>query len=382
MAKGNSTRLTDKFIRALKPPAAGNVRYTDSEVPGFAVRLTAAGAVAFVLDYRLDDRNRRGTLGRWPDWNASAARDLAIEYRKLVSQGVDPFEEQHIETLEELAADYLKLHAAVKKAPGAAKKDRQMLDRLVLPELGKRTKIDKITTKRIEELHISLKETPYQANRVLALLSKMFMLAVKWKSIPENPCKGIEKFPEQPRERYLKKDELIRLVAALDAFPDRNIASALALMMLTGCRKTEALTATWDQFDVGEGVWTKPSHHTKQKRVHRVPLNAAAVALLTGIKRTKSPYVFPGRVEGQPLQDVKKAWETMRQTAQVPDLRMHDLRHSYASMLASQNLSLPIIGQLLGHTQAQTTKRYAHLLDEPLKQATDLVGNLIERARG
>lgn len=381
MAAKNSTRLTDKFIRALKPPPTGNKVYTDSEVPGFGVRITKAGAISFVLDYRLDDRNRRGTIGRWPDWNASAARDEAIDKRKLVSKNIDPFEERHIETLEELKEDYLKLHARVKKSPGAAKKDEQILDRLIIPVLGKHTKIDKITTKKIEQLHIGLKDTPYQANRVLALLSKMFSLAVKWKSIPDNPCKGIEKFPEQPRERYLKKDELVRLVATLDAFEDRNIASAIALMMLTGCRKTEALTATWDQFDLEEGVWTKPSHHTKQKRTHRVPLNAAAVTLLQGITHKDDTYLFPGRVEGQPLQDIKKAWETIRQAAEVPDLRMHDLRHSYASMLASSNLSLPIIGQLLGHTQAQTTKRYAHLLDEPLKEATDLVGNLIEDAR-
>ncbi|HEB85560.1 MAG TPA: site-specific integrase [Gammaproteobacteria bacterium] len=381
MATKDSTRLTDKFIRSIKPPAKGNARYTDSEVPGFAVRITATGAIAFVLDYRLDDRNRRGTIGRWPDWNASSARDEAIDKRKLVSQSIDPFEKKHIETLVELKDDYLALHADVKKRAISAKKDRQMLDKHILPTLGKHTRIDRVTTKQIEKLHVSMKDTPYHANRMLALLSKMFNLAIKWKSLSENPCKGIDKFPEPPRERYLKKDELVRLVAALDAFEDRNIASALVLMVLTGCRKTEALTATWDQFDLQEGVWTKPSAHTKQRRTHRIPLNAAAVALLEGITRTDSPYIFPGRVEGQPLQDIKKAWETLRQTAEVPDLRMHDLRHSYASMLASSNLSLPIIGQLLGHTQAQTTQRYAHLLDAPLQDATDKVGALIEDAR-
>jgi integrase len=383
MATKHSTRLTDRFIRSLKPPASGYDFYTDGEVPGFGMRVTSAGGIAFVLDYRLDGRNRRGTLGRWPEWSASVAREEAIERRRLVSRGIDPFEE-NIETLEQLADDYIKMHAEVKKSARAALKDRQMLDRLILPEFGKQTRIDKITTKKIEALHISMKATPYQANRVLALLSKMFSLAVKWKSLPENPCKGIEKFPENPRERYLHKDELKRLVVALDAFPDRNIASAIALMMLTGCRKTEALRAEWNQFDLEQGVWTKPSHHTKQKRVHRVPLNAAAVELLKGIHRIRdkeNPYVFPGRVEGQPLQDIKKAWEAIRQAALVPDLRMHDLRHSYASMLASQNLSLPIIGQLLGHTQAQTTKRYAHLLDEPLKEATNLVGQLVDSAR-
>ena len=382
MATSNNTRLTNKFIDSLESPARGNVRYADSEVPGFAVRITSTGVIAFVLDYRIDGRNRRGTIGRYGQaLNATAARVLAGKYRQKVSQNIDPFETQDMPTLEALGKDYLTLHAKVKKAATSARKDEQMIDDLILPKLGKLTRIDTITTKRLEKLHVSMKGTPYQANRVIALLHKMFSLAVKWKHVPDNPCKGIDKFPETPRERYLNKDELKRLVAALDAFPDRNIANAIALMMLTGCRKTEALTATWMQFDVEEGIWTKPSHHTKQKRTHRVPLNTPAVKLLNSIKRTESPYLFPGRIEGQPLQDIKKAWEALRQAAGVPDLRMHDLRHSYASLLASNNLSLPVIGALLGHTQAQTTHRYAHLLDEPLKEATNIAGNLIEGAR-
>jgi len=381
MAAKNSTRLTDKFIRSLNPPAKGNVRHTDSEVPGFAVRITAASAIAFVLDYRLDDRNRRNTIGRWPEYNTTAARSLAIEYRKRVSQGVDPFEQQHVDTLEELANDYLELHARVKKSPASLKNDELMLANHIVPALGKHTKIDRITTKTIERFHIGLKDTPYQANRALALLAKMFSLAIKWNSLSENPCKGIEKFQEQPRERYLTKAELKRLVSALDVCENRTFASAIALMMLTGCRKTEALTATWDMFDLEEGVWTKPSHHTKQNRTHRVPLNAAAVALLQSLPHTDPVYAFPGSKEGQPLLCINRQWRKLRQAASVPDLRIHDLRHSFASMLASKNLSLPIIGQLLGHTQPKTTARYAHLLDEPLKEATDLVGDMIEGAR-
>ena len=401
MAKSNSTRLTDKYIRALTPPAKGNVRYTDSEVPGFAVRITSTGVIAFVLEYRLDGRNRRGTLARWPEYNATAARNLAIKYRGKVSQKIDPFGSADISTLEDLARDYLAhITGKMRKSPTSITKDRQILNRLVLkkplagydddPEprklktpiakLANNTRIDKITVQQIEKLHISLSDTPYQANRVLALLSTMFNLAVKWGQMDKNPCQGIDKFTEQPRERYLDKAELKRLIEVLDHFKDRNIASALVLMMLTGCRKTEALSATWDMFDLEEGVWTKPSHHTKQKRVHRVPLNPAAVALLLGLPKT-SEYIFPGRVEGQPLQDIKKAWEAIRVEAKIPDVRMHDLRHTYASLLASQNLSLPVIGALLGHTQAQTTQRYAHLLDEPLRDATNGVGKLIEGVR-
>jgi integrase len=127
-------------------------------------------------------------------------------------------------------------------------------------------------------------------------------------------------------------------------------------------------------------VWTKPAHTTKQKRIHRAPLNKAAIALLEGLPRD-GDYVFPGRFEGEPIGDIRGFWNKIRETANLQGLRLHDLRHTYASLLASQGLSLPIIGQLLGHTQAHTTHRYAHLLDEPLKDATNIAGNLIEGAR-
>lgn len=380
MATKQNTRLTDRFIRSVKAPERGQRRYTDSEVPGFAVRVTASGVRSFVLDYRLDGRNRRGTIGRWPEWTATVARAKAIKYRQKVSEGIDPFEVVRAETLKELAADYMRLHANVKKRAVSAKSDRRLLDKHILPTLGERTHIDRISTRDIERLHVAMSDTPYQANRVLALLSKMFSLACKWDSLTENPCTGVSKFPELPRERYLKNDELKRLLIVLDGFNNRTISSAVVLMILTGCRKTEALHATWDQFDLNEGVWVKPSAHTKQKREHRVPLNPAAVRLLENCPRV-SDYVFPGAHEGQSLKDIKTAWEKIRTAAKLPDLRIHDLRHTYASMLASSNLSLPVIGQLLGHTQAQTTARYAHLLDAPLRDATDTVGRLIEGAR-
>ena len=379
MASKHSTRLTDKYIRSLKPPETGFSLHTDTEVPGFALRITAAGKRSFTLDYRIHGRNRRMTLKPWPEYNASAARAVALEKRQLIGNGIDPLDVKYADDVAELCAEVIRHLATTGKRPSTLRDYQRMVDQFIVPKIG-RLQVKDVTRRDIERLHKSLADTPYQANRVLALLSRMFSLAVHWEMIERNPVTGIEKFQEVARERYLTKEELKRLVAALDAFPDRNIASALALMMLTGCRKSEALQAEWDQFDLEAGVWTKPSHHTKQKRVHRVPLNAAAVQLLQTLPRI-GPHLFPGRVEGQPLQDIKKAWETLRQAAGAPDLRMHDLRHSYASMLASQNLSLPIIGQLLGHTQAQTTKRYAHLLDEPLRQATNGVGALIEGAR-
>ena len=380
MATQNSTRLTDKFIRSIKPPAKGSKLYADAEVRGLALRAYASGRKSFTLVVTVNgDTLPRQTLATWPEFNATAARQRAVEYRKLAAEGIDPFEEPEITTLGELADSSLDGHAATMQRATTALKDKQTLERIILPELGAKTPVEKITRQRLNKLRTRMKDTPIQFNRTLALLSKMF--SEHFDNPADNPCRKVQRFPEVPREVYLSTEELQRLLVALDEFPDRTIASALVLMILTGCRKGEALNATWDQFDLERGVWTKPSHHTKQKRAHRIPLNPAAVALLKGVPHTDSVYVFPGRVEGQPLQDIKKAWEKLRQAAELPHVRMHDLRHTYARLLAAQNLSLPTIGALLGHTQAQTTNRYAHLIDDKLREATNGVGKLIEDAR-
>jgi integrase len=188
--------------------------------------------------------------------------------------------------------------------------------------------------------------------------------------------------------------------------------------MLTGARKSEVLNATWEMFDLENGIWTKPSSHTKQRKLHRVPLGGHAINLLQQIKQQadedflkeqrknkiakKSPYVFPGPT-GQPLQEVRRTWNTVCRKAGLidqipkkdrngkivkdkkgnpvmmewPNVRLHDLRHSFASILVSSGASLPLIGQMLGHTQVQTTQRYAHLYDDPMREAAELVGKTI-----
>lgn len=379
MATRNSTRLTDKLIRSIQPPEKGNIRYTDSECPGFAIRVTAAGRKAFTLDYRLHGRNRRYTIASWPEYNATAARLKAIDLRKQIGEGIDPLDEKHGATVSQLAEEVMVYLDAKGRSKATLRNYRAMLDHTVVPVLGKR-QIKDVSPRDIEKLHLSLKDTPYKANRVLQLCSTLFSKAVHWEQLKESPVRGIEHFHEEARNVTLDQRELKRLVKALDGYKYRKVANALVLIMLTGCRKTEALSATWDMFDLEGGVWTKPSHHTKQKRLHRVPLNPAAIALLEGLPR-ENEFVFPGQRKGSPLKGINKDWLIIRKTAGLPDLRIHDLRHVYASLLASRNLSLPVIGALLGHTKPQTTARYAHLLDAPLRDATNKVGTLIEGVR-
>jgi integrase len=242
----------------------------------------------------------------------------------------------------------------------------------------------------------------------------MFARAVEWEWRSDNPCTEVARYDEEKRERFLTPDELGRLLAAIAAYPVKRSANAIRLLLLTGARRGEVLRATWDQFDLEAGIWTKPSSHTKQKKRHRVPLSAPAQLLLNEMRRDShkasergkaSPFVFPGASADEPLADIKKAWAAICGKAGLAEriekrtkagkivrqkrngqpvmiwrttVRVHDLRHTYASILASSGQSLQIIGALLGHTQASTTARYSHLLDDPLRQATARVGALVD----
>ena len=242
-------------------------------------------------------------------------------------------------------------------------------------------KVADVTYRDVDALHRSRKRTPYRGNRVLALLSKMFALAIRWHMRADNPVKGVERFPEEKRRRYLSPAELGRLATALDEYQHQQSANAIRLLLLTGARVGEVLGATWDQLELGRGTWTKPGAMTKQKTEHQVPLSAPTRQLLARMKETAtSEHVFPGKATGGPQREIKRAWSTIRKTADLEGARLHDLRHTYAAILASAGQSLPVIGALLGHTQPATTARYAHLYDDPLREATERVGAVVTGA--
>lgn len=181
-----------------------------------------------------------------------------------------------------LAADYLEQHAIPKKRPRSVKNDRSMINRIILPRLGSK-KVAAVQFRDIHRLHVSMKSTPYQANRVLALLSKMLSLAAKWGWRSDNPVKGIERFQETRRERWLSDDELSRLLEVLANHQNQRAANAVRFQLLTGARLGEVLKASWSDIDLERGVWTKPSHHTKQKRTEHIPLSGPALALLANM---------------------------------------------------------------------------------------------------
>ena len=306
-----------------------------------------------------------------------------------------------------------------RKAVRAQADERSMWLKIILPRLGK-LKIRSIDADHIDELHrdvTNVRGTPVRANRVVEVLRRALNLAIRWKWLTDNPASGVRKNTEEKRNRFLNRTEIAALAQALNEHSEPVSANAIKLLMLTGARRGEVLGATWDMFDLEGGIWTKPSAHTKQRLIHRVPLSGPALRLLVEIKEASaqgakssgtpaSPYVFPG-LDGKPLTDIKRSWTTICRkaglAAQVrkidrngrpvngkdgqptlvwqPNVRIHDLRHSFASILVSAGASLPLIGQMLGHTQVQTTQRYAHLFDDPMRDAAETVGKVIGHAK-
>jgi integrase len=394
-------RIVEKMISKLVPPATGNQIHYDSEIPGFGVRITSAGSIGFVLNYCVHGRERRYTIGTHPELTATAARDRAIKLRGQIRDGQDPLEQRQLDrkerTLNDLASEYL-THAETYKRASSLRNDRQMTEGIIRPKLGS-LRLKAVGRHDVERLHASLKATPYRANRVLSLLSSMFSMAQQRGLLADNPVRKIPRFQEDRRERWLSEEEMSRFTAALDAYPDQNAADALRLLLLTGAREGEVLNSEWEQFDLPRGTWTKPSHHTKQKKIEHVPLNRPALDLL---RRMKPKHVhgplFPGADGNGARVTVRRPWvqacraaglvtvhtvQGKRREIKVykPTLRIHDLRHSYASHLISKGVSLKVVGGLLGHTLPSTTDRYAHIQDDALRNATNIFGTLFDAAK-
>jgi integrase len=377
-------RLSDRIVRQLPPPAHGNKVTYDDETKGFGCRVTAAGGRAFVINYRRKDdgRERRFTIGSFPDWTTSAAREEAKRLKRQIDGGADPIGElldgRAAPTVADLCARF-EAEYLPRKRTSTQRDYRQQVAVDIIPAIG-RLKVAAISFADIDALHRKISaRAPTHANRVLALLSRLFSLSIKWGMRPDNPVKGVERNAENKRHRYLTAPELARLAKALEGLRDQAAANAVRLLLLTGARRGELLAARWDDIDLDTGVWAKPAATTKQAALHRVPLSTAACTLLATMKeRASSEWLFPTpRDKTLHRTDIDDAWEALRKAADIPDVRTHDLRHSFASTLASAGLSLPVIGALLGHTTPTTTARYAHLFDDPLRAATERASAII-----
>lgn len=381
-------KLTKRAVEGLQREEKEFIVW-DTEIPGFGVRVRPSGRRVYILKYRTKKGTpRKPAIGRHGSITAEQARSIARTWLAEVHKGGDPAAEteagRNAPSLSEFAERYMKQHAEVKKRPLSVAADERNLRNHILPKFGRKKLID-INRQDIIRFHHSLKDKPGAANRCVALLSKMFNLAEKWGLRPDgsNPCRHVEKYKERRMERFLSNDELARLgeVLAEVECTGTELPSAIAairLLLFTGCRRSEVLTLKWEHVDFERHCLRLPESKTGAKTVY---LSPPALEVLTGMERQEgNPYVIRGAKPGSHLVNLTKPWHRIRAKAGLDDVRIHDLRHSFASVAVAGGLSLPLIGALLGHTQPQTTARYAHLAADPLRQATELVGRRIAAA--
>lgn len=372
-------KLTKTFVDRIAPGATDLI-YWDLDLPGFGVRVKPSGVRSYICQYRNREtgESRRMTLGK--HGSLLTFYQAKQEARRVLGDAIGGGdlakarqEKRNAPTVSQLTLEYIERHALPKKRPQSVVNDQLLIDKYILPRLGTK-KVENIGRRDIMLLHASLKDRPYQANRLLALLSKMFSLSIGWGWRTDNPAKGVSRYVEHKRARWLSDGELARLLQVLSEHPNQRASNAIRMQLLTGARIGEVLRAEWHEIDFDRGVWIKPSHHTKQKRTEHVPLSGRVLALLQSMRKSADPavpFLFPGDVPGNPLTDLKKFWRTVCRKAELENYRMHDNRHTHASHLVSSGLSLEIVGALLGHTTPTTTMRYAHLADGPLRAATE-----------
>jgi integrase len=406
-------RLTAATLpKALSPPDKGVKEVWDDRCRGLCLLVRATGKATWTYRYRPrgGGARRRVRLGEYPSVGLAEARRRADKQRGKVADGADPQGETNAKrkapTLSALIDRYLEAVKPHKKTATLALY-RTYLRNMIEPALGSR-RAETITRTEVAELHRKLGSgTPVSANRALVSLSGVFTYASKAGLVPEsfNPARGVDKFKEEGRERYLSTDELARLGSALRAAETKGLewplkngrlskherkpenrktkltphtVGAFHLLLFTGCRLREILHLRWSEIDFERGLLLLPDSKTGRKAV---VLNAPALEVLTTLPRI-GDFVILGDDPKKPRADLKKPWDLIRLNAGLEDVRIHDLRHTHASIGAGAGLGLPIIGKLLGHKHSDTTAKYAHLDNDPLQKASNRIGSEISSLLG
>lgn len=394
-------RSVDKIV-----PGEKDAFHWDDELKGLGLKVTSAGKKIFVLQSRLNGGLKRFTIGTYgAPWTADAAREEAKRLLGEIVSGHDPHEEKrsrrHDITINELAELYWEIACAHKK-PLTVTNEKGLMKRHIAPLFGK-MKVKEIRRADVQKFvnDVATGKTAAKvktkarglarvtggkgsANRTLGLLSSMLSFAVEHEYRTDNPALGTKQFKLKQHDRYLNPEELERLGRALDVAEDNGASlfavAAIRFIAMTGCRKNEALTLQWSWIDFDHSIAKLPDSKTGQKVMH---LGASAIELIQSLPRmVGSSLVFASASGGDTPISLYKVWNDIRTDAALADLRIHDLRHNFASLAVSSGQSLYLVGKLLGHSQAQTTQRYAHLAPDPLRDAANDVSDMIGKNMG
>ena len=387
MAKLKRTTISRRTVDRLKTDR--DTVFWDSELLGFGVRVYPTGRKVYVVQTRAGGKDgKRVTVGRHGVITPEEARRRAALIVARIKAGEEPIPEPMAvteakgPTVRELAATYLEEVVAVRLKPASAKSYRYTIEKHILPALGRKPALS-VDHSAVSAFHHSLSKTPSAANRAVEMLFRIYRAAEERELIPEgsNPCRQIAMNRQRRHERFLTEEEFHRLGQVLDGAEESGgatmyAAMAIRLLLLTGCRKSEILNLHWDHVDLEAREMRLPDSKTGPRTVQ---LSPAAAEILARIPRADgNPHVIPGALNGNPMTGLQRYWVKIRKRAGLEDMRLHDCRHSFASRALALGESLPTIGRLLGHSQVQTTARYAHLARDSVHEAAERISDRIE----
>jgi integrase len=374
-------KLTEAFVGALCPDGRDRL-WTDNQLPGFGLRVTPTGSKIFIAQIRVDGARRKAVLGSHPKLTVAAARTLALQTLADLRRGADPAQERKVRaggrmTVKALAEKWMAEHVHPKLKPRTVRDYQQLLARHILPALG-HLAVAAVSRDDVNRLHAAMQRTPRLANYMISVVRALLNFGIDLGLRPpgSNPARRIKMYRERAVERFLSEAEIAKAAEGI-ATAERegrigpHAAAGLRLAMFTGARSGEVTAAQWSHVDWKRKLIRLPDSKTNEPRT--IHLSDAALEVLTSLPRI-GPYIIAGGVDGEPHKNLTRAWIVARQFAGLDDVRLHDLRHSYASLAAGRGVSLQMIGKLLGHRKATTTARYAHLARDAAAAVNDELG--------
>ena len=379
--------LTPTLVAEHPAPESGKVDLFDTKQAGLLLEVRHTGGRTFYVRYRnARGKTRQLRLSSASDLSLAQARQLAQQHRSSALMGDDPAEAKaklrEISTLSQFFNEqYMPYVLSYKKT---ATTDECLFRLHIAPTIGKKY-LDQITKQDIIKVHgdrLRAGAAPGSANRLLILMRYTFNLAMEWgvQGVTTNPTTGVKLFPDNnKKERYLKEDEPARLYAALEQSDNPMLKHIVAALLVSGARKREVLDAKWEDFDLINRRWRIPT--TKAGKPRYVPIGEGLSQVLANLPRVDGcPYAFANPKTGLPFVSIYYSWDTARKQAGLGDVRMHDLRHSFASFLVNNGRSLYEVQRLLGHTTSKVTQRYAHLAEDTLRDAANSAYNALDGA--